>query len=476
MYQNLDHREHFRTAPETGAVGFVPFKSPLTTRLFGLALANATRDQMALSLVNDAYYGIRRVISFVNAHCINVARGDRRYSDALQSADLLLPDGAGMRIAARLAGQTTGENLNGTDLFPLLCERAAASGVTIYLLGGEPGVAAAAAAEMQRRFPQLQVAGAEDGFFKPADTDRMIADINASGAGMLFVGLGVPLQELWIAEHAPRLDAPVVLGVGGLFDYYSGRIPRAPLLVRKFGFEWAWRLVQEPRRLAHRYLVGNATFLAHAIGHALVARGFGERASLSVKRAGDMMIALLAAVIATPILLAAALAIKLEDGGPILFRQTRIGRNGRPFEILKFRSMVIDAERRRAALLDQSDRDAVCFKMVADPRITRAGRWLRRTSLDELPQIFNVLRGEMSLVGPRPALPVEVVKYDAKGRARLEGLPGITGSWQVAGRAQIPFERQVEMDSRYLQDRSLLLDLALLARTVPAVLSGRGAY
>ena len=476
MYYDLKASEQFQVALHHSPVNFRPHFSMQPTRLFGFELMRATRDDMAENLVANARYGLRRVVAFLNAHCVNVARSDPAYRDALLCADLLLPDGAGMRIAAKLAGQPMGENLNGTDLFPALCERAAVHGVSIYLLGGQPGVAAAAAEAMQRRFPALRIAGTRDGFFTAAETDRAIADINVSKPGMLFVGMGIPQQDRWIADHADQLSAPVLLGVGGLFDYYSGRIPRAPSIVRQIGCEWMWRLAQEPRRLANRYLVGNAAFVATALAHALVARGLAERASLAVKRTGDLFIASLAVLVALPILLAAALAIKLEDGGPVLFRQIRIGRDGRPFEMLKFRSMIVDAERRRQSLLHRSERDSVCFKMVRDPRITRAGRWLRRTSLDELPQILNVLRGEMSLVGPRPALPIEVVTYTAKSRARLGGLPGITGSWQVAGRAEIPFERQVEMDSRYLRERSLLLDLSLLARTVPAVLSGRGAY
>ena len=476
MYHDLKAREQFQVALDDSPISFRPHLSAQPTWLFGFELVQATREDMAENLVANARYGLRRVVAFLNAHCVNVASSDTAYSDALLGADLLLPDGAGMRIAAKLVGQPMGENLNGTDLFPALCAQAASHGVSIYLLGGQSGVAAAAASEMQRRFPSLCIAGTRDGFFTASQTDRTIADINASEAGMLFVGMGVPQQDRWIADHADRLSTPVLLGVGGLFDYYSGRIPRAPSIVRRVGCEWAWRLAQEPRRLASRYLVGNVTFLARALAHALVARGVAERVSLAVKRAGDVLVASLAVLVALPILLVVALAIKLEDGGPVLFRQIRIGRNGRPFEMLKFRSMIVDAERRRQSLLHRSERDSVCFKMVRDPRITRAGRWLRRTSLDELPQIFNVLRGEMSLVGPRPALPIEVVTYTATSRARLGGLPGITGSWQVAGRAEIPFERQVEMDSRYLRERSLLLDLSLLARTVPAVLSGRGAY
>lgn len=138
--------------------------------------------------------------------------------------------------------------------------------------------------------------------------------------------------------------------------------------------------------------------------------------------------------------------------------------------------MAVDAEARRQRLLAKSEREGVCFKMQLDPRVTSVGRWIRRLSLDELPQIFNVLRGEMSIVGPRPALPQEVIAYDCRALNRLNGAPGLTCSWQVSGRADIPFETQVELDIDYLETRSFFGDLKLIARTVPAVVSGRGAY
>jgi lipopolysaccharide/colanic/teichoic acid biosynthesis glycosyltransferase len=178
----------------------------------------------------------------------------------------------------------------------------------------------------------------------------------------------------------------------------------------------------------------------------------------------------------SPILALTAVAIKLDSRGPVLFRQTRIGRDGTPFTMFKFRSMGTDAEKRRAALLDTSDREGVCFKSRNDPRVTRVGRFIRRFSIDELPQILNVLRGEMAIVGPRPALPSEVAAYPARALGRLSVKPGITGLWQVSGRATIGFDQMVEMDLSYASSRTLLLDVALIMRTFGAVASGRGAF
>ncbi len=194
------------------------------------------------------------------------------------------------------------------------------------------------------------------------------------------------------------------------------------------------------------------------------------------KRPLDVCLTLFGLSAIWPVLLVVAMAVRLSSPGPVFFVQTRIGRDGKPFGMIKFRSMYADAEARRADLLAQSDREGVCFKSRNDPRITPVGRILRRLSLDELPQIFNVLRGDMSLVGPRPALPEEVRAYPTRAVGRLAVLPGITGLWQVSGRAEIGFDEMVEMDLAYAADGRLTTDLALLFRTFRAVLTGRGAY
>jgi exopolysaccharide biosynthesis WecB/TagA/CpsF family protein len=474
MYQNFAFAAHADEVVSHLGLSLTPFERNTTTRLFGLDLLDGARVDTARMLVARAALRLDTQVSFVNAHGINVAAKDRSYRQALQGCDYRLPDGSGLRIAAGLAGTRFGENLNGTDLFPLICEEAAMCGVSIFLLGGMPGVAADAAAEMERRYPGLRVAGTRDGYFEHRQTGEVIAEINASGADMLFVGFGVPLQECWLADHGVTIAAPVQLAVGGLFDYYSGRIPRAPQWMRRAGCEWIWRLAQEPKRLAGRYLLGNAAFLLRAVDHAIEQRGLAPQGS--AKRAFDIAASFAGLCLLAPLFLAIALAIAIEDRGPVFFRQTRIGKNGKPFRMIKFRSMVVDAERIRKQIEAMSERDGVCFKMRKDPRITRVGAWLRRTSIDELPQLINVLTGDMSLVGPRPALPKEVTAYWDRALQRLDVKPGITCIWQVSGRAEIPFDQQVEMDIDYVEDHGLARDLWLLLRTVPAVATGRGAY
>jgi len=195
--------------------------------------------------------------------------------------------------------------------------------------------------------------------------------------------------------------------------------------------------------------------------------------SLAAKRVLDITVSAVGLILLSPVLVAIALAIVLDGGRPVLFRQERLGLHGRPFHVVKFRSMTRDAEARLAELEDRNEIDGRAFKMTDDPRVTRVGRFLRRTSLDELPQLLNVLRGEMSLVGPRPPLPGEVHRYDLWHRRRLSMKPGITGLWQVRARREPEFDRWVAADLEYIDRWSLWLDLKILARTIPAAVQGR---
>lgn len=199
-------------------------------------------------------------------------------------------------------------------------------------------------------------------------------------------------------------------------------------------------------------------------------------ASKLVKRVVDVLAAAIALVLFAPLMLLIAIAIKLDSPGPIIFAQTRVGQGGRPFTLYKFRSMRQGAEEEREQLRQQTESTEITFKLKNDPRCTRVGRIIRRTSLDELPQLFNVLRGEMSLVGPRPPIPSEVEQYEDWHRKRLEVKPGITGLWQVMGRSELSFEEMVMLDIYYIENWSLLLDFKILLRTIPTVLLARGAY
>jgi exopolysaccharide biosynthesis polyprenyl glycosylphosphotransferase len=195
-----------------------------------------------------------------------------------------------------------------------------------------------------------------------------------------------------------------------------------------------------------------------------------------VKEFFDRLGAALLLVLLSPVLVVVALCIRRDSPGPVFFRQVRVGRDGQHFLIYKFRSMYLDAEARLAEIQHLNEYDGVLFKVRNDPRVTPVGRWLRRLSLDEVPQLFNVLRGDMSLVGPRPPLPEEVAVYPDDMRRRLAVKPGMTGLWQVSGRSDLPWEEAVRLDLRYVENWSLSLDLVILMRTVAAVTRSSGAY
>jgi len=218
---------------------------------------------------------------------------------------------------------------------------------------------------------------------------------------------------------------------------------------------WWLNLRIQWRRLLWRWMVASAD---------LIKRGF------------DIVASALFLIVFSPLFALLALLVKLEDGGPIIFTQTRVGRFGREFKMYKFRSMCPDAEARLQALLQQNHHaEGVTFKLKDDPRLTRGGKWLRKFSFDELPQFFNVLKGDMSLVGPRPPLPREVELYSLADRRRLAVKPGITCFWQIGGRSEIDFSDQVKLDVRYIETQTFWVDVRILARTVPAVLASKGA-
>jgi len=196
----------------------------------------------------------------------------------------------------------------------------------------------------------------------------------------------------------------------------------------------------------------------------------------ALKTLFDRTAAVAAMLLLSPLFMAIAIVIKLGDGGPVFFRQLRVGQNGQGFLLWKFRTMVVDAEQRKHLLAAENEGNGALFKIRKDPRITKAGTWLRRYSLDELPQLFNVLLGHMSLVGPRPALPQETARYGRHMLRRLAVKPGITGLWQVSGRSDLSIDDSVRLDVRYVENWSLILDLQIIWKTVRAILSGAGAY
>jgi len=231
----------------------------------GIPFLNSTLKDAVDTIVALAGQKAGQNIFFINPHCLNIARKHAQYADILRDTRYVYPDGSGIVMACQMLNTPLKENVNGTDLFPKLCVEAEARQLRLFLLGGREGVAETMRQKLLVRYPRLQFAGVRHGFFSPGDTGAVIAEINSSGADILLVAMGVPGQEIWLYEHRRSLTVPVRLGVGGLFDFYSGRIRRAPLWMREIGMEWIYRLLMEPTRMARRYLIGNVVFLYHVM-------------------------------------------------------------------------------------------------------------------------------------------------------------------------------------------------------------------
>ena len=259
------------------------------------------------------------------------------------------------------------------------------------------------------------------------------------------VVLAVPRERLDVVERAVELCEEQGVGVKVLLDFFPSRISKLE--------------VEELDGMPILSLSPTPSDVAPLVG----------------KRVFDVVVSALVMLLLSPLFLAVAIAIKIDTPGPVLFRQRRIGQNGRQFWLYKFRSMVHDAEHRLPSLRERNEMDGPVFKMRDDPRVTRVGRWLRKASLDEFPQFWNVLKGEMSVVGPRPPLPHEVKEYQRWHRRRLSVRPGITCTWQVSGRNEVDFARWMELDLHYIDNWSLWHDLKIVLQTIPAVLLGKGA-
>ena len=234
--------------------------APGLIHVLGLTIDNLTMSEASDWIVKAAEGSEQKRACFVNADCGNITFSSRDYLEAVSRAHLVLADGIGMRLASKMLHQPVVENVNGTDMFPRICERLSSSTAGLYLLGGKPGVAEEVAAWVAKNYPQVTISGYRDGYFKPEEESAVIDEIRNSGAGLLLVAFGAPRQDLWIDAHLAGVG--VAVGVGGLFDFYSQRISRAPQWMRELGIEWMYRLYQEPRRLWKRYVVGNFMFLA----------------------------------------------------------------------------------------------------------------------------------------------------------------------------------------------------------------------
>lgn len=248
-------------------------------------LVAAALDNLSIPEALERIFSPRgKVVHFVHPHALNVACGDAALRGHLARADLALPDGVGLRLAGLILGFSLRDNVNGTDLLPSLCRRAAAEGRPLALIGAAPGVAEACAARLLAAHPGLQIPVVSHGFLGDEASRQVARRVAALDRPLALVAMGTPLQEAWIWKNLARLPAVTSLSVGGLFDFYSGRIPRAPLAWRKLGLEWLFRLRCEPRRLARRYLVGNPLFLLRAARQRLLGPSFDLAPALQTRQ------------------------------------------------------------------------------------------------------------------------------------------------------------------------------------------------
>ena len=241
--------------------------------LLGMTINNLTMDEAVDEIVVRAQNLVSTQICFVNADCANIAWNNADYCEVLRKSDLVLADGIGMKLAGSLLNSNIRQNVNGTDMFPRLCSVLEKESLGMFLLGGRPGVAADVAQWIKSNYPGAEVSGHHHGYFSDEDLPAIVAAIRSSSARILLVAFGAPKQEQWIQAHLEATGPMVSLGVGGLFDFYSGRIPRAPAWVREVGMEWFFRFWQEPRRMGRRYLVGNLIFLGRVLRERFHASG-----------------------------------------------------------------------------------------------------------------------------------------------------------------------------------------------------------
>ena len=468
---------------EAVEVEALDYKTRSTFSIFGLDVDNVSMNEAVDWVLRPKLKPEYAV--FVNAHSINTMYQQNTLKKAILSARRVFADGSGIRLAAKHNGIEVRANVNGTDMLPVLCEKASQQGLKLYLLGAAPDVADKAASNLQARYPGLEIAGTQHGYFDKngEDNDAVIDAINKSGADILLVAFGSPVQEQWLQENTHRLNVRSALAVGGLFDFFSGRIPRAPLWMRKAGIEWVWRLLQEPKAKFSRYVLGNPLFMLRLFTYVAddeqpvtnLRSDFNASSGLSKYLQRGLAVMTLLAL--SPLLLVITLAVKLTSRGPALYKQVRVGQHGKRFSFYKFRSMYLPEDSKYIApQKEHSIRDGVCKKYINDPRITPIGRFIRKYSVDELPQLWNIAKGDMMIVGPRPALVEEVESYEHAMYHRFDVPPGLTGLWQVSGRADTTFDEQIAMDLDYIDQRNWLKDISIIAKTIPAVLTARGAY
>ncbi|MFI5166981.1 MAG: WecB/TagA/CpsF family glycosyltransferase [Thermoanaerobaculales bacterium] len=436
------------TADQPAPVATQPAIADFEKAVFlGVGISRVDHLGLIRFVVESAATHRRALVNNVNVHAMNLARRDARFAAALNESDVVFCDGFGLKLAADWAGVRLGERMTPPDWIDALFEACARTRLSVFFLGDEERVVAAFAAEVARRHPRLRIAGWHHGFFDVEGEENrcVVESIKASRPDVIVTGMGMPRQELWAHDNLQALDGGVIVAAGGLFRMYTGLVRRCPPWLSRRGFEWAWRLAQEPRRLFARYTFENAAFLMRVIY------------AVWLKRVLDLVIASGLFVLALPVLVVCWALVRLESAGPAIFAHERVGKDGRRFRMYKFRTLPVGFPvyaRKQQVKLSES---------------TAVGRFLRRTALDELPQLINVIKGDMALVGPRPEMPFIADGYRDRERVRITVKPGATGPWQIArlrgavdGRT---IHEDLSYDLGYLRRVGPYLDLSILTET-----------
>lgn len=478
--------------------------TPFTDRLLGLNFSNISSGRLISWVSMGLLTPGNKTLLFIDATGLNHCQSDPLAFETLKHAQLLIARGRALQIQLSAQHRANEQAQAKERLYDELLLELEHRQLHLTFLSADKASSRELEQQLIERYPALQfhIESLNDQY--RFSTRELASKIAGSGSNVIISLLPSPQQERIFSRLNRLLQNQFFIGIGeGLTDSLielrqsrSNIWNRSALWLRKkrhsillkpaqwSGYLANWfnaKLAPETQGTAfNRALLGSGwrTRLLRMI-IALKARSFATRRRFGVflKRTLDLIGVGTGLLLLSPLLLIVALLIKLTSPGPIFYSQMRVGLRGKLFRMWKFRSMYTDADQRKAALEAQNEMaGGVLFKMKRDPRITPIGRIIRRLSIDELPQLLNVLTGEMSLVGPRPALPQEVAAYPVLARARLEVKPGLTGLWQISGRSDLPFDKQVLLDTAYVHTQSTKNDIKLIAKTIPAVVSGKGAY
>lgn len=435
-------------------------------------------------------------LSFIDATGLSMANEFNDLKLAYSSADLLIPRGRGINVSMNLINRGQTPSANSSSLYRELLLSLEAFEKPVILFTDNKRAVHKTELEIKKLYPNLTLKITICDTQYDKSTQWFLDKITEIEPSAVLFALKTPLQERLMARVKSKCEAPLLAALGypffdAIFEVsegfnfsrlrYSVLFSPKRLIKASFG-----ALYQIPKTDEQRNSRINTILRQWGWSTRIKRLSIRSKSSLwllrckmqsVLKRTIDLLGAGLGLLFLLPLLIPVAIGIKVTSPGPLFYSQVRVGHRGKLFRMWKFRSMYIDADARKAALMEQNESaDGVIFKMKRDPRITPIGRIIRRLSIDELPQLYNVLTGDMSLVGPRPALESEVAQYPVLARARLEAMPGLTGLWQISGRSDLPFDKQVLLDTAYVNQQSALNDVKLIAKTIPAVVSGKGAY